>query len=79
VTYTYVHCDIVINQIRGGKIYVYVEDFSHETEVELPYWTRSTLNPKHVKRYDSMKEFTLFLLEYKCVVRNCLITIDDKI
>ena len=79
MTYTYVECDIVINQIRGGKTHIYAQDFVYETKVELPYWTKNTLNPKHVRKFDSMKEFTLFLLEYKCIVRNCLITIDDEI
>lgn len=80
MTYTYAECDIVINQVRKNAITeVYVQDFSYEAkdDIKLPYWVMQFLDPKHVRKFKSMNEFTLFLLEYKVVVDKCLVTIND--
>lgn len=80
MAYTYTECDIVINQVRiTAATQVYVQDFSYATKTDtvLPYWVTQILDPKHVRKFESMNEFTLFLLEYKVVVDKCLVTIND--
>ncbi len=79
ITTNYVLCNIVVNQIKGNKdCTIYMQDYSFDSKEEkFPFWTRKTLDPKYIRTFKSMKDFTLFLLRYSCVVENCLITIDD--
>lgn len=73
-THTVATCDVVLvcreDQDNQQPI-VFVQDFSHKTDVELPKGVGAYVDEKYVRRFEDMRRFTEWLVEYPAVVDNC--------
>lgn len=71
-THTVATCDVVIVPRHiDMQPYIYVQDYSYETLVELPLGVKARLDEKHVRFFNTMKDFTEWLVDYPAVVDCC--------
>ena len=71
VIHSYTTTNIVI-LCDGGALRIYAEDFSHDTEVDLPGFVTYHLHQEHIRLFESMREFTEWLHEVGAIVDGCV-------
>lgn len=77
-THTVAVCDIVLVQREdqdNQQPIVFVQDFTPDIEKvpyqELPKGVRTYIDEYNVRRFEDMREFTKWLVDYPAVVDNC--------